>query len=51
MANKQYLLFEAEYLETLIVIGKALSLLVCEKNRPKGLELLDKLNQIGGQEE
>lgn len=46
MANN--LLFEAEYLETLIVIGRALSLLVCEKNRPKGLELLDRLNKLEG---
>lgn len=37
---------EDKKLEALIIIGRALSLLVCEKNRPKGLELLDKLNEL-----
>ena len=38
-------------LEVLIIIGRALSLLVCEKNRPKGLELLEELSSLGGKDE
>ena len=41
---------EDKKLEALIIIGRALSLLVCEKNRVKGLELLDELNSFGGEE-
>lgn len=41
---------EDKKLEALIIIGRALSLLVCEKNRPKGLELLDELRTLGGEE-
>lgn len=41
---------ESNILKVLIIIGKALSLLVCEKNRVKGLELLDELNSFGGEE-
>lgn len=44
-------LFASEELETLIVIARALSLLVCEKNRAKGLELLDRLNELEDIEE
>ena len=40
---------ELDMLKVLIIIGRALSLLVCEKNRVKGLELLDELNQLGGE--
>lgn len=39
---------EDKKLKALIIIGQALSLLVCEKNRPKGLELLDELRILGG---
>lgn len=39
-----------DILKVLIIIGKSLSLLVCEKNRVKGLELLDELNHFGGEE-
>lgn len=31
---------------TLIVIGRALALMVCENNRGKGLQLLEELNNI-----
>ena len=41
---------EDKKLEALIIIGRSLSLLVCEKNRVKGLELLDELNSLGGKE-
>ena len=41
---------EDKKLDALIIIGRALSLLVCEKNRVKGLELLDELNSLGGKE-
>lgn len=41
---------ESDILKVLIIIGKSLSLLVCEKNRIKGLELLDELNSFGGEE-
>ena len=41
---------EDKKLKALIIIGRALSLLVCEKNRPKGLELLDELRILGGKE-
>lgn len=41
---------EDKKLEALIIIGRALSLLVCEKNRVKGLELIDELNSLGGEE-
>ena len=41
---------ESDILKVLIIIGRALSLLVCEKNRPKGLELLDELRLLGGKE-
>lgn len=41
---------EDKKLEALIIIGRALSLLVCEKNRVKGLELLDELKDIFGGE-
>ena len=41
---------EDRELDALIIIGRALSLLVCEKNRPKGLELLDELRILGGGE-
>ena len=41
---------ESDMLKVLIIIGKSLSLLVCEKNRVKGLELLDELNSLGGEE-
>lgn len=41
---------EKKKLEALIIIGRALSLLVCENNRPKGLELLDDLRILGGEE-
>ena len=41
---------EDKKLEVLIIIGRALSLLVCEKNRPKWLELLDELRTLGGEE-
>lgn len=41
---------ESNILKVLIIIGKSLSLLVCEKNRVKGLELLDELNSFGGEE-
>lgn len=41
---------ENQNLKALIIIGRALSLLVCEKNRPKGLELLDELRILGGEE-
>lgn len=37
---------EDKRLRALIIIGRALSLLVCEKNRVKGLELLDELNSL-----
>ena len=40
---------ESDMLKVLIIIGKSLSLLVCEKNRIKGLELLDELNSLGGE--
>ena len=42
---------ESDILKVLIIIGRSLSLLVCEKNRIKGLELLDKLNSFGGEDE
>lgn len=41
---------ESDILKVLIIIGRALSLLVCEKNRPAGLELLDELRSLGGKE-
>ena len=41
---------ESDMLKVLVIIGKSLSLLVCEKNRVKGLELLDELNSLGGKE-
>ena len=41
---------EDKNLKALIIIGRALSLLVCEKNRPKGLELLNELHILGGEE-
>ena len=41
---------ESDILKVMIIIGRALSLLVCEKNRTKGLELLDELNSFGGGE-
>ena len=41
---------ESDIVKVLIIIGRALSLLVCEKNRVKGLELLDELNSFGGEE-
>lgn len=41
---------EDKKLEALIIIGRALSLLVCEKNRSKGLELLGELRVLGGEE-
>lgn len=40
---------ESDVLKVLIIIGKSLSLLVCEKNRIKGLELLDELKSFGGE--
>lgn len=40
--------FEGEIFDALVIIGRALALLVCEKNRAKGLELLDKLNDLEG---
>lgn len=39
---------EDKKIKALTIIGRALSLLVCEKNRPKGLELLDELRSLGG---
>lgn len=41
---------EGKKLKALIIIGRALSLLVCEKNRPEGLELLSELRILGGEE-
>lgn len=41
---------EDKKFKVLIIIGRALSLLVCEKNRLKGLELLDELRILGGEE-
>lgn len=41
---------EDKKVKALIIIGRALSLLICEKNRPKGLELLDELRILGGEE-
>lgn len=41
---------EDKKLAALIIIARALSLLVCEKNRVKGLELLDELNSLGDKE-
>jgi hypothetical protein len=37
-----------EITKTLRVVARALALLVCEKNRPKGLELLDEIDRLEG---